>query len=113
MDVSGFPALQGLKLVQLQSLETVKVAGGQSPFAAVNARKCGALTSITADDTAQNLAEVCIADCGMLTSLTGILNPGSLTTLHLADSNQIKKEADVKLPEKWQRLFLIKAGGFK
>ena len=113
VDVSGFPALQGLKLVQLQSLETVKVAGGQSPFAAVNARKCAALTSIAAEDTAKNLAEVCIADCGMLNSLKGMLNPESLTTLHLADSPQIKKEADVKLPEKWQRLFLIKAGAFK
>ncbi len=113
VDVSGFSSLQGLKLVQLQSLEKVKIAGGQSPFAAVNARKCGALTSVTADDTAQNLAEVCIANCEMLTSLKGILNPASLTTLHLADSPQIKKEADVKLPTKWQRLFLIKAGGFK
>lgn len=113
VDVSGFPALQGLKLVQLQSLETIKLAGGQSPLAAIYARKCGALTSITANEVAQNLAEVCIADCAVLTSLKGILNPSSLTTLHLADSPQIKKDADVKLPEKWQRLFLIKAGGFQ
>ena len=112
IDVSGFASLQGLKIVQLQSLETVKVAGGQSPFRAVTLRKCGALTELSAAESSQNMVEVCIADCGLLASLKGILNQNSLTTLHLADSPQIKKEPDVKLPGKWQRLFIIKAGGF-
>lgn len=113
LDVSRFIALQGLKLVQLQNLEAIKIPGGQSPFKAVNARKCGALTSITAVETAENLAEICVADCEMLTSLKGMVNQESLTTLHLADSPQIKKETGVKIPEKLQRRFLIKAGEFK
>jgi len=113
VDVSGFPALQGLNLVQLQNLEAINIAGGQSAALAVNVRKCGALTAITASEATQNLAEVCIADCEMLTSLKGILNPASLTTLHLADSPLIKKDSGVQLPDKLQRLFLIKAGEFK
>lgn len=113
IDTSGFPSLQGLNLVQLQNLETVKLAGGQNPIGAVAARSCGALKTVTADEPPRNLAEVCLANCELLASLTGLLNPASLNILHLGNCPQLKKSPDVQLPEKWQRLFLSEAGEFK
>lgn len=113
VDTSGFPALQGLNLVQLQNLETVKLAGGKNSPSAVAARSCGALKTATVDESPQNLAELCFANCELLASLNGLLNPASLNILHLGDCPQLKKSPDVQLPEKWQRLFLSKSGEFK
>ncbi len=113
VDASGFPTLRGLHLAHLQNLETVKLAGGQSSPAAVAARSCGALESITTGQTPQNLSELSLANCQQLTSLDGLLNPASLNILHLADCPQLKKPPEQQLPEKWQRLFLDKAGEFK
>lgn len=113
VDTSGFPSLQGLNLIQLQNLETVKLAGGQGSPSAVAVRSCGALKTVTADEPPQNLAELCFANCELLATLNGLLNPASLSILHLADCPQLKKPSEPQLPTKWQRLFLNQAGEFK
>lgn len=112
-DVSAFSALQGLNLLQLQNLETVKLPGGQSSLKAAVFRMCGALKSVSSDDPAQNLTELCLANCGEITSLQGLLKASSLTSLHLSACPRLENASGVKIPEKTPRLFLNKAGDFK
>ncbi|MFK5923408.1 MAG: hypothetical protein QM496_14620 [Verrucomicrobiota bacterium] len=113
LNVTAFATLQGLDLQQMQSLQSVKVAGGGSVLSAVSIRKCGELKSLVAAELAQNMGELCIANCDQLADLEGLLNPDSLKVLHLANSPQLKKAAGGNLPDKWQRLFIKKAGAFK
>ncbi|MCF6312705.1 MAG: hypothetical protein L3J39_09670 [Verrucomicrobiales bacterium] len=113
VDVSGFPALQGLTLIQLQNLAGLKVAGGASSLQAISIRQCGELKSVSATGLVGSLAELVIANCESLATLPEVLNASSLKILHLADSPQLKKGAAVESPKKWQRLYLMKAGAFQ
>jgi len=112
-DVSAFATLQGLSLRHLQNLQQVKLPGGQKPLSAVALRTCGSLKSVAAAEAAQNLAELGVSNCADLSTLSGLIDVRALKVLHLSDCPRLKKGSNLSLPDKWQRLYLNKAGGFK
>ena len=113
LDTAAFPALRGIELTRLQSLESVTLSAPAEPtLGALAVKSCNALTQATAAKPLPQLKELLLANCDGLQKLQGLFAENSLEVLHLSGTPKLASPADKPATDGLRRLFLEKAGKF-